>query len=326
MLLIGDIGGTKTHLAFFDDKSKKAKFEKKYPSQDYPGLEEICLEFFKEGSIKPQDVAKACFGVAGPVVDGRCKTTNLPWVIDSKSLETKLKIAKAGVINDLEANAYGIKMLDEKEFSVLQEGSGRVGNQALIAAGTGLGEACLVWNGKSHIPFSSEGGHTDFAPRDELEMELFRYLKKQFGQHVSYERVLSGSGLYQLYRFLIDLQLEKEDQEMRKKFSQEDPARVITIAALEGTNHLCVRVVRWFLSLYGAEAGNLALKFLSIGGIYIGGGIAPKLLALFKHGDFLEGFLEKGRFHPMLKEMTVKIILNDDAALLGALRYAEEFI
>lgn len=326
MFLIGDIGGTKTHVALFDGKSKKAKLEKKYPSQEYQGLEEICLEFFKENSTKPEEVAKACFGVAGPVVDGQCKTTNLPWVIDSKSLSENLKIAKVGVINDLEANAYGIKMLEQREFFVLQEGSSRVGNQALIAAGTGLGEACLVWNGKSHIPFSSEGGHADFAPRDELEMELLRYLKKQFSQHVSYERVLSGSGLYQLYRFLIDLQLEKEDQEMRKKFSQEDPARVITVAAIEGTNPLCLRVVRWFLSLYGAEAGNLALKFLSIGGIFIGGGIAPKLLQLFKHGDFLEGFLEKGRFHPMLKEMMIKVILNDDAALLGALRYAEEFI
>jgi glucokinase len=326
MLLVGDIGGTKTHLALFEeDKSKTPRFEKKYPSQDYPEFIEILRVFHKESAVNSKEIAKACFGVAGPVVENRCKTTNLPWVIDGPSLEKELKIPQVRIINDLEANAYGLKMLEAKEFHLIQEGKQKIGNQALIAAGTGLGEACLAWNGKVHLPFGCEGGHCDFAPRDELEMELLRYLKKQFG-HVSYERVISGAGFYQLYRFLIDMQLEKEDPEMRRKFSQEDPARVITTAAIDGTSRICTRAVRWFLSLYGAEAGNVALKFLSVGGFFIGGGIAPRLINLFDQGDFVRSFLDKGRFRSLLEEMTIKIVLNDDAALLGALRYAREFM
>lgn len=326
MIIAGDIGGTKTNLALFDnEKNKSPIFEKKFLSRDYPGLVEIVQEFYASPQLKGVTINRACFGVAGPVFNRQCKTTNLPWVIDGAALESSLKIPKVGVINDLEANAYGLKMLDEDEFFVLHPGKEKPSNQALLAAGTGLGEACLYWDGKTHRPFGCEGGHTDFAPRDELEMELLRYLKDQFG-HVSYERVLSGPGLYQLYRFLVDMQLEKEDPEMRMKFANEDPPTVITRSALDGTCHICLRVIRWFLSLYGAEAGNVALKFLSHGGVFIGGGIAPRLIDLLGRGEFLHGFIDKGRFRALLEEIPIKIVLNDNAALLGALRYAREFM
>jgi glucokinase len=325
MLLIGDIGGTKTHLALFE-KNKTPFLEKKFPSRDYPGLREIIQEFLSSSALKGVKIEKSCFGVAGPVVNRRCKTTNLPWVIDGPQLESELKIPHVGVINDLEANAYGLAMLEENEFMVLHPGKHKAGNQGLIAAGTGLGEACLSWDGKHHHPFACEGGHCDFGPRDELEMELLRYLRKQSPRHVSYERVISGPGIYQLYRFLIDMQLEKEHPEMRKKFSMEEPTSAITQAALDGSDPVSVRAIRWFLSLYGAEAGNLALKFLAIGGIYVGGGIAPRLKNILDRGEFLKGFLEKGRFQALLEEIPIKIVLNDNAALLGALRYAREYM
>ncbi|MBS3905196.1 MAG: glucokinase [Simkania sp.] len=326
MLIAGDIGGTKTHLALYEnERGKTPVFEKKFSSREYPGLTEIVQEFLNMSKLNVSLVDRACFGVAGPVVDRQCKTTNLPWMIDGAALEFSLNIAKVGVINDLESNAYGLHMLEEDEFLTIHAGQKKTGNQALLAAGTGLGEACLYWDGKGYHPFACEGGHSDFAPRDELEMELLRYLKKQFG-HVSYERVLSGSGLYQLYRFLIDMQLEKETAEMRQKFATIDPPQVITQAAIEGTCHVCIRVVRWFLSIYGSEAGNVALKFLSLGGVYIGGGIAPRLKEFIGKGEFLRGFTDKGRFRPLLEEMTIKIVLNDNAALLGALRYAREWM
>jgi glucokinase len=326
MLLVGDIGGTKTHLALFEDgKGRTPYLEKKFPSRDYPGLTEIVEEFLGAPALSDVKISLACFGVAGPVLDRCCKATNLPWVIDGPLLEKEAKIPSVGVINDLEANAYGLTMLEEEEFFILNEGKEKRGNQGLIAAGTGLGEACLYWDGKNHRPFACEGGHADFAPRDELEMELLRYLKKQFG-HVSYERVLSGPGLYQLYRFLIDMQLEKEHPEMRKKFAIEDPPMAISKAALDGTCNVSLRAVRWFLSIYGAESGNLALKFFSLGGVFLGGGMAPKLKDLFHRGDFMHGFLDKGRFRHLLEEMPIKIVMNDNAALLGALRYAREFM
>jgi glucokinase len=326
MLLAGDIGGTKTHLAVYElREEKKARWEKKFSSKEFSGLAEIVAEFRKAPELQGISIERACFGVAGPVVEGRCKTTNLPWIIDAKELEIALNIPRVGIINDLEANAYGLGMLEESELYLLHPGTKKSGNQALIAAGTGLGQACLYWDGKLHRPFACEGGHCDFAPRDELEMELLRYLIEQYG-HVSWERILSGSGLYQLYRFLIDMQLEKEDPEMRKKFSLEEPAKVITQAALEETCPVCVRTVEWFLSIYGAETGNLALKFLSLGGVFVGGGIAPKLKPLLSRGEFLKGFLEKGRFHSFLEQIPIQVVLNDNAALLGALRYAREFM
>lgn len=313
MILAGDIGGTKTHLALFENG--KIVAEEKFASQEHKGLSEIVNIFLNKKSVK-----KACFGIAGPIQNGKCQATNLPWVIESEELIQELKTNHVFLINDLEANAYGIKALPEDQFFTINEGSPHIfGNQALISAGTGLGEAGLYWNGKEHHPFACEGGHADFAPRNEIEMELLRYLRKKF-KHVSYERILSGAGIVNLYQFLVELRLEKGSID----FEGEDPARIITQRALKKECRACVRALRWFVSIYGAEAGNLALKILAIGGVYIGGGIAPKILPALKEKDFLDSFVEKGRFSSLLSQIPIKVILNENTALLGAERYAQE--
>ena len=316
LFLAGDIGGTKTRLALFDDELH-CKRQEIYASKDFPHLEDIVKLFLKE------KVAKACFGVAGPVVEGRCQTTNLPWILVEKDLEKVLKIPKVSLINDLEANAWATFCLQPAEIFTVQKGTKKNGTQAVIAAGTGLGEAGLYWDGKKHHPFASEGGHTDFGARNEVEMELYRYLRKKF-DHISYERILSGPGIYNIYRFLIDLQLEKDEEEIRLAFANKDPAKVITEKAVAGESKACVKAVEWFVSLYGGEAGNLALKYLAIGGVYIGGGIAPNILPFFKKKIFLESFLSKGRFRELLSEIPVHVILNERAALLGAAKYCLE--
>jgi len=318
MILAGDIGGTKTHLAVFDEGDLRKKiFEKKYSSKEYPDLLSIVVDFLSSFDGK---VEKGCFGVAGPVHDGKCKTTNLPWELDAKEIGKGASL-KASLINDLEANAYGISILNEEELFVLHEGKKISGNRALIAPGTGLGEAGMFWDGKKHTPFASEGGHTDFAPRDEIEMELLRYLIEKFG-HVSYERIISGPGIYELYRFLVDMRLEEEDSDVRLAFMEKDPPRVITELALEGRDILCERAVDWFISIFGAEAGNVALKFLAVGGFYLGGGIVPDLVELIKEGDFMRSFADKGRFATLVNDIPVTVILNEETPLLGAAYFA----
>lgn len=317
-LLAGDIGGTKTHLALFE--GAKLLFEKKFASKEYASFAEIVKEFL---AAHPAKVEKACFGIAGPIIEERCETTNLPWVIEAKALREDLGTKKVLLINDLVANAFGLRCLKKEEFVELNAGNpNNIGNQALIAAGTGLGQAGLYWDGKEHHPFSSEGGHTDFAPRDELEMEFLRYLQLRY-DHASYERVLSGSGLYELYHFLIDMSLEKASPAVHEEFSQKKPEKVITEMALKNADKACVRALTWFVSLYGAEAGNLALKFLALGGLYIGGGIAPQILPYIQKKSFMEAFTAKGRFAPLLSSIPVRVILNPDAALLGAAYCAE---
>ena len=208
---------------------------------------------------------RACFGVAGPVRDGRCRITNLPWVIDAGHISRTLQIPSVSLLNDLEANAYGLKALKKEELFCLHAGKPQTGNQALIAAGTGLGEAGLFWDGKEHRPFACEGGHVDFAPRNELEIELLLYLKTKFG-HVSYERIVSGPGLHSLFQFLIDSGREKWDPALQKEMENGDPSKVISHWGKEGKDRACLRAVDWFLSIYGSEAGNMALKFFALGG------------------------------------------------------------
>jgi glucokinase len=314
MILAGDIGGTNTRLAFFEN-GKIAGEEKKYPSHKYNSLEEIIWEF-----LNGKKVDRACFGVAGPVREGKSKITNLSWVIDAEHIRQKIKIPVVHLLNDLEANAYGLKALQKNELFLLHEGKPQKGNQALIAAGTGLGEAGLFWDGKKHQPFACEGGHTDFAPRNAKEIELFVYLQKQFG-HVSYERVISGPGLENLFRFLIETGREKWDPKLKEEMKKRDPARVISDWGKEGKDRACVHTLEWFLSLYGAEAGNMALKFLSLGGFYVGGGIAPHLIDQMKKGGFHSAFIDKGRFRELLDSIPIWIVLNDNAALLGAGNY-----
>ncbi len=319
MILAGDIGATKTHVALFDSpRRKKIVREEIFKSRDHETLSDILKLFLGKGE---EAIEWASFGVAGPVEEGRCRATNLAWVVDSRELAEDLKLKKVFLINDLEANAYGLRALGPKELFILNPGKKQTGHGALIAAGTGLGEAGLFWNGKEFIPIPSEGGHSDFSPRDDLEIELWHDLRNRFG-HVSFERVLSGPGIYNLYRFLIDSGKEKESPEVKKLLEKELQPKVITEAALKKSCKACMRTLTWFVSLYGGEAGNLALKFLALGGVYIGGGIAPKILPYLKEGPFMQAFCAKGRFSALLSSMPVRIVLNENTALLGALEYA----
>lgn len=321
MILAGDIGGTNTRLAFFDED--RMVIEQKYPSKNYQNLEDIVLEFLKKN---PHDISKACFGIAGPVREGRCQATNLPWVVDTKHMQSSLGISSLSLLNDLEAKAYGLKALKKEELCLIQKGNpNQVGNRALIAAGTGLGEAGLYWDGKEHRPFACEGGHADFAPRDALEIELLVYLMKKY-PHVSYERIVSGPGIPILYQFLVETGKEKGSSQVNDALKTKDAPLVIGEWAVKHKDPACVRAIDWFLSLYGAEAGNLALKIFSLGGIYIGGGIAPHFVDRIKNGSFLSSFSNKGRFKTLLESMPVYVILNDDASLLGCVYFARKYL
>jgi glucokinase len=314
MILAGDVGGTHTRLAFFE-KGKRVGDEVKFESRKYQSLTQIVREFIGKERVK-----KACFGIAGPVREGKCKATNLAWVIDSKEMSRNLKIPTVTLLNDLEANAYGLRMVKKDELFLLHKGKKQEGNRAFISAGTGLGEAGLFWDGKEHRPFACEGGHTDFAPRNELEVELFFYLQKKFG-HVSYERVVSGPGIVNLFEFLIETGREKISAKVKGEMKRQHPSTVITRLGRQRQDAACVHTLAWFISLYGAEAGNLALKFLSFGGLYIGGGIAPHLAEEMKEG-FYEAFIDKGRFKHLLETVPIWLVMNDNAALLGAAYYA----
>ncbi len=322
MILAGDIGATHSRVAAFNSEGNKLPLvvEKIYESQEHSGLPEIITDFVRSEGIP---VHSACFGVAGPVRHGRSKISNLPWMIDSRELATQLKLQTVGLINDLEAYAYGMDALESKDFVTLQEGADDAeGNTAVISAGTGLGEAGLVWDGFRHVPFASEGGHTDFAPRNEIEVELLRYLLKKHDR-ISYERVLSGPGIKSIYEFLRDTKRAEEPKwlEEQMKAAKDQPA-LISQLALENKAPICDQTLNIFVSVYGGEAGNCALKFMSTGGMYIGGSIAAKILPKMKGDTFLRAFREKGRMQNLLEEIPVKVVLNDDAGLLGAARSA----
>ena len=322
MILAGDVGGTKVHLALYDftDGNLKHTTDKQYPARNYSGLEEIVKEFL--GTNK---VTAACFGVPGPVRAGRLRLTNLPWTLDSAELCESLGIRHVFLINDLEANGYGVAELSQEQIYSLSEGdAGQIGNRALIAAGTGLGEGLLAWNGRMHVPYPSEGGHTDFAPRTEEEIELLRFLKRKYNGRVSYERVVSGMGITNVYEFLRDDHGMEEPKWLADEIAAaHDPNSVITQMALSAKSEICSRALDIVVSAYGAEAGNLALKVLSVGGLYVGGGIAPRILEKLKDGTFMKAFTDKGRLSQLLINMPVRIILDSRAALLGAGAYAE---
>lgn len=320
MILAGDIGGTKTHLALFENQEKRQWItDAKFKSAEFENLHSIVSEFL---SAHPGfKIERACFGIAGPIQDGKCRATNLPWIVDAELISKDANIPHVFLINDLEANAFGIDCLNEDEFFSLNEGKKNKGNAALISAGTGLGEAGLFWDKERYHPFACEGGHCSFAPENDLEIKLLRYLYKQY-DHVSFERILSGSGLYHLYRFLIDEGFEKEKESVKKAFETTDPAKVITEMGMKNLCPACVRALYWFVSIYGSEAANLALKMLAIGGVFIGGGIAPKILKALSEGDFMKRFITKGRFTSLLLGIPVKVVLNEDTALLGAAYYA----
>ena len=321
MILAGDVGGTKVHLALYDFTDGQLKYsrDERYPAKDYSGLEEIVREFL--GGDQP---TSACFGVPGPVRDGRLRLTNLPWTIDSRELAHDLKIDHVFLINDLEANGYGVAELKADQIYTLSEGdASQIGNRALIAAGTGLGEGILIWNGKSHTPYPSEGGHVDYAPRNEDEIDLLRYLKQKYNGRISFERVVAGMGMTNIYEFLRDVRGVEEPSWLADRIASEDPNAVITELALAAKSEICEKALDMFVSAYGAEAGNLALKVLSIGGLYVGGGIAPRILEKLKDGTFMRAFTDKGRLSQLLINMPVRVILESRAALLGAAAYAE---
>lgn len=322
MLLAGDVGGTKVRLALFEQNKKLVcTREMKYRSRDYKDLFSLIRDFL---TLAPGvEVTSICVGVAGPVVDGRSHETNIPWIIDAEELKRGLKISKVWVINDLEANAWGIKALEPQEFFCVQRGEKVHGNQSLISAGTGLGEACLYWDGSMHHPFACEGGHADYAPTTEEEVELWRYLNRKF-DHVSYERILCGAGIYELYRFLVDTKKEGKEAEVEALGIKDEPQKIITTMALKNESRACVHAMNLFVSIYGAEAGNLALKLFSLGGVFIGGGIAPLITSFFTEETFVRSFCAKGRFAELLEKIPVHILLNDRTALLGAARYAQE--
>jgi glucokinase len=322
LVLAGDIGGTKTNLALFSVHGEKLRSEsfRSFLSKRYSGLEPVLQEFL---AVDKHSIDSACFGIAGPVVDGKVKTPNLPWMVDSNGLSHSLKLDSVGLLNDLEATAYGIFTLENEEFHTLNEGVMRhSGNKALIAAGTGLGQAILYDDGCHFRPLASEGGHGDFAPRNDLEIELLRYLIGRF-RHVSYERVLSGPGLFNIYRFFKENRGLEEPKWLTERLSTgDDPNAVITKAALANEAEICVKTLELFVSLYGAEAGNLALRAKSVRGLYVGGGIAPKILDKLKDGTFMRSFVDKGRYADLLAAIPVQVVLNDQAALRGAAYYA----
>jgi glucokinase len=291
-----------------------------FPSRDHKGPEEIARHFIAKHH---QTVDAACFGIAGAVRDGQVVTPNLPWVVDAKHIAAELGLESVRLVNDLEANAHGIALLAESDFVVLNAGiQFPGGNRALISAGTGLGEAGLLAEpGGGYRPFPSEGGHVDFAPRNELEIEMLGYLMGRF-DHVSYERVLSGPGLYNIYQFLRDTGRGEEPAWLTDALAHGDPSAAIAKSALEGTSAMCVQALDIFVSIYGAEAGNLALKMVATGGTFIGGGIAPKIIRKLSSSSFLKAFQAKGRVSAVLKDIPVRVITNDKTALFGAGRVA----
>ncbi len=322
MILAGDIGGTHTRLALFENGSEqKIGAHETFSSKEFSQLLPIVRKFLQMHPSSAID--RACFGIAGPIKNGKCKATNLPWIVDGSELARELKLESVHLLNDLEANAWGLRVLKPDDFHLLQPGDPKqTGNAALISAGTGLGEAGLYWDGKAYHPFACEGGHTDFGPRNAMEIELLVYLQKIYDSHVSYERVVSGPGLRHIYEFLIETRRETQSSELREEMKRRDPSFVISEWGCQNRDRGCTHAVEWFVSLYGAEAGNLALKMLSRGGLYIGGGIAPYMLEKFKQGGFIKAFKAKGRFDVLLDTIPVRIVLNDQTALLGAAEYA----
>jgi glucokinase len=321
MILAGDIGGTHARLAYFQPQNGHLLLvsERTFPSREHSELGEIVGQFLDDSGTRPE---AACFGVAGPVRNGRVETSNLPWVIEQSRLAKQIRLPATLLINDLEASAWGIGALADGDLVPLNcVSTPAVGNQAVIAPGTGLGEAGLFWDGRRHHVFACEGGHTDFGPQGDLQIELVRFLAARFG-HVSYERILSGPGLVNVYEFLRDSGCGKESAEFAVTLKKGDPAAVISRAALDGTPALAVKALDLWIAVYGAEASNLALKVMATGGLFLAGGISPKILAKLTGPVFMENFLVKGRMRPLVESIPVQVVTNEKAGLLGAARCA----
>jgi len=321
MILAGDIGGTNARLAYFQPQNGHLRLlsERVFPSREHSELGEIVSQFLEQSGTRPE---VACFGIAGPVRNGRVETSNLPWVVEQSRLAEQIHLPATLLINDLEASAWGIGALSENDQVPLNRVSGpATGNQAVIAPGTGLGEAGMFWDGTRHHVFACEGGHTDFAPQGELQIELLRFLAARYG-HVSYERIVSGPGLVNVYEFLRDGGHGKESPELAAALAQGDPAAAISRAALDAASPLAEKALDLWISVFGAEASNLALKVMATGGLFLTGGISPKILARLKGPGFMRAFLDKGRMRPLVEAIPVHVVTNEKTGLLGAARCA----
>lgn len=311
MIIAGDLGGTKSNLGAFEFQQGKVHLlaKKRFPSHDYSRAEDVIRAFAGELNGK---ITAACFDVAGPVVDNVVQATNLPWVVDGKSLAQLLGIRHVPLLNDLEATGYGLQVLEPQDFEVLHEGTPARANRAVIAAGTGLGETILFWDGKQHVPKATEGGHADFSPHTDIEVDLLRHLMKKYGT-VDCETLLSGRGFLEIHKFL-------DPKAKHRSFSDpsEDPAPEITKSGLEGSCPVCVRTLDLWVGMYGSEAGNFALRSLARGGVYVAGGIAVKILPKLTDGRFTAALADKGKFRDFLSRIPVYVVLNEDAPLLGA--------
>lgn len=322
-VLVGDIGGTKTVLAVAeaDAGTVRLRDEQRYVSRDFSSLSEVIGRFLRQTGATCKTAA---FAVAGPVHGDHSEVTNLSWDLDSRGLEQSLGLHRACLLNDLEAVAWGIAALNPEDFEVLHPGEpNAAGNACIIAAGTGLGEAGMYWDGSLHRPFATEGGHTDFAPRDDLELALLRSLQGRFG-HVSWERLVSGMGIVSIYRFLLEWRSAENSHALEEAMAAGDESAAIAAGASDGSCPICAETMQLVTDLYGREAGNLALKHMALGGVYLGGGIAPKNLDLLRRGPFLEAFFDKGRMEVLMRRMPIKVILEQRAPLFGAARFLVE--
>ncbi len=323
-ILTGDVGGTKTVVALYDAVPGQLELrrEEVFKSDAHRSLEEV-LEKFRS-QVPREKVDAACFGVAGTVADGVANLTNLSWQVDAAKLARDCDLPRVHLLNDLEAMAYGMLGLGEDELTVLNPGlqPRRDGNIAVLAAGTGLGEAMLIWDGARHSAVATEGGHANFAPRGEDEIELLRFLQQQHGTYVSYEHILSGPGLFNIYRFLRQKSGESEPAWLAEGLRSEDPSALIGSAGVEERDPVCARAVEMFASIYGSEAGNMALRCLAMGGVMVGGGIAPKLLPVLRRSGVTEAFFDKGKYSEMMRGIRLVVATNPRIPLLGAAEFA----
>ena len=320
-VLAGDIGGTNTRLAVVNVSDPQPQIELKanYPSQEYSSLN-LVLTAFSETHQHP--LQAACLGVAGPVHGQTASITNLPWHLEAGEIAAQLNLEKVSLLNDLEATAWGLPTLQDSDLCTLQAGAKpSSGNAAIIAAGTGLGQTGLYFDGQQHHPFACEGGHTDFSPQNELDMALLRHLLKKYDT-VSWERVVSGDGLVNIHTFLCELRQRAAPDWLQQWMREGDAAAAISSAAQQGRDPICTEALGLFIHLYGVEAGNLALKLMATGGLYIAGGIAPKILKQLQDGTFVLAFRAKGRMQALMERIPVSVVLNDDVALQGAAAFA----
>ncbi len=324
-ILAGDIGGTNTRLAWFDSETQELqpRLERTYPSPAHASIEAILEQFLDLPDLPGID--RACLGVAGPVIEQRCETTNLPWRLDAAAINQRFGFRNTWLLNDLEANAWGLETLGPTDLHTLHAGRQQTGNRSIVSAGTGLGQAGIFCDGQTHIPFSSEGGHADFSPTNPQEYALFEYLSARYG-HVSWERLVSGPGIENIYDFLLTQQGLTTSAALSQRMQQIGRAPAISEAALNDDDRLCGQTLEIFIRLYARETANHALKIMATGGVFLGGGIAPKILSLFEKHDFVEQFLAKGRMSPLLASMPLKVVLNDKTALLGAAYYAAHHV